>query len=133
MGERKNGFIFVCGKSYNYISRVMAGQINPFKPERIQETNLFTDFNKMEGNMKLKDVLKVVGCQIVIYDRKTRESISIGKHDRFHAIPYENMDIVWMDVRAVLNNTESSDSGFKLFTPYLHIEVEGMEDENGKA
>ena len=38
-----------------------------------------------------------------------------------------------MDVRAVLNNTESSDSGFKLFTPYLHIEVEGMEDENGKA
>lgn len=76
--------------------------------------------------MRLKEVLDVVTCQIVIYDRKKHETISIDKHDRFHAIPYENMDIVWMDVRAVLNNTESSDSGFKLFTSYLHIEVEGV-------
>lgn len=49
--EKRNGFLFVCGKSYNYINKVMAGEINPFEPEPIYEKNLFTDFKKMEGEM----------------------------------------------------------------------------------
>lgn len=74
--------------------------------------------------MRLKEVLEVVACQIVIYDRKKNETISIDKHDRFNTIPLESRKVVFMDTRAVLNSSESSDLGFHLFTPYLHIEVE---------
>ena len=74
--------------------------------------------------MRLKEVLEVVECQIVIYDRKKHETISIDKHDRFNTIPLENRKIVFMDTRAVLNSSESSGLGFHLFTPYLRIEIE---------
>lgn len=74
--------------------------------------------------MRLKEVLNVVVCQIVIYDRKNHETVSIGKNDRFNTIPFENRKVVFMDTRAVLNSSESSGLGFHLFTPYLRIEVE---------
>lgn len=74
--------------------------------------------------MRLKEVLEVVECQIVIYDRKKHETIGIDKHDGFNTIPLENRKVVLMDTRAVLNGSESSNLGFNLFTPYLHIEIE---------
>lgn len=74
--------------------------------------------------MKLKEVLRVVECQIVIYDRQEHKTISIAKHDRFNTIPLENRNVVFMDTRAVLNGSESSGLGFHLFTPYLRIEIE---------
>ena len=74
--------------------------------------------------MRLKEVLNVVACQIVIYDRKKHETVSIDKNDRFNTIPFENRQVVFMDTRAVLNSSEGSGLGFHLFTPYLRVEVE---------